>query len=77
MKLALEEEASPTNRSLSGSTEQTPCADGKGTLDEMERAADERSPAVFWFVDDPSLDPVRRHPRFSAVLARIGLPERY
>jgi hypothetical protein len=53
------------------------CGDTEAALDEMDRAADERSPAVFWLMDDPALDPVRRHPRFSALLARIGLPERF
>lgn len=53
------------------------CGDVEGALDAAEQLADDRSPHIFWLVDDPAFDPIRRHPRYSALLARIGLPERY
>ena len=53
------------------------CGDSDGTLAAMEQLADDRSPNIFWLLDDPACDPVRRDPRCSALLARIGLPERY
>jgi serine/threonine protein kinase len=51
--------------------------DTEAALTEAERAADDRSPGVMWLVDAPDLDVLRRSPRFSALLARVGLPERH
>jgi serine/threonine protein kinase len=51
--------------------------DLEGALDEAERVIEERSPSIFWLVDDPQLDPLRPLPRFRAALARAGLPVRY
>jgi eukaryotic-like serine/threonine-protein kinase len=50
--------------------------DLEGALVEAERILEERSPSVFWLVDDPQLDPLRPLPRFAAFLARAGLPNR-
>jgi len=53
------------------------CGDSDGTLAAMEQLAEDRSPNIIWLIDDPACDPVRRSPRCSALLARIGLPERF
>jgi serine/threonine protein kinase/tetratricopeptide (TPR) repeat protein len=38
----------------------------------LERAVDERASRVLWLRVDPRVDPVRNHPRFRALLRRIG-----
>jgi serine/threonine-protein kinase len=39
----------------------------------LERAVDERDPAVLWFAVDPRLDDLRADSQFAALLKRIGL----
>jgi hypothetical protein len=41
----------------------------------LQRACDEREPALLWAQVDPRLDPVRTDPRFQQLVARIGIPE--
>lgn len=41
----------------------------------LNRACDERHPWVTMVKMDPAFDPIRRDPRFSALVTRIGLPE--
>ena len=43
-------------------------------LDWLERGLERRSLYLLRTVDDPRFDPLRQHPRFQAVLARMGLP---
>jgi len=72
-------EASRT-RYVSGLALCTACVgagDLEGALDEADRVVEERSPNVFWLIDDPHLDALRPLPRFAALLARAGLPTRY
>jgi serine/threonine-protein kinase len=45
-------------------------------LDWLERAYEERSPWIGYLRVDPRIDPVRRHPRFDAVVRKAGLPVR-
>jgi TolB-like protein/lipoprotein NlpI len=40
----------------------------------LEQAVAERDPAVLWFAVDPRLDPYRTHPRFTHVIAQLGIP---
>ncbi|MGH9392500.1 MAG: tetratricopeptide repeat protein, partial [Vicinamibacteria bacterium] len=42
-------------------------------LDWLEKASEERAANVVFLGVDPSFDPLRAHPRFQALLARIGL----
>jgi TolB-like protein/tetratricopeptide (TPR) repeat protein/tRNA A-37 threonylcarbamoyl transferase component Bud32 len=42
-------------------------------LDWLEAACDERSGSVRYLKVEPRLDPVRSHPRFQALLGRVGL----
>jgi TolB-like protein/DNA-binding winged helix-turn-helix (wHTH) protein/Flp pilus assembly protein TadD len=42
-------------------------------LDWLEKACDERTANVVFLGVDPAFDPLRAHPRFQALLARIGL----
>jgi serine/threonine protein kinase/tetratricopeptide (TPR) repeat protein len=44
-------------------------------FEELNRAADERSPSLLWANVDPRLDDLRRDPRFRELIARIGLSE--
>ena len=50
-----------------------------GNLDQgmslLEEAAGDRDPGLLWVAVDPRVDRVRPMPRFSALLARLGLPE--
>jgi DNA-binding winged helix-turn-helix (wHTH) protein/tetratricopeptide (TPR) repeat protein len=48
--------------------------DGGAALGELERAADERSPALLITLADPVFDPWRAEPRFVRLLARVGSP---
>jgi DNA-binding winged helix-turn-helix (wHTH) protein/tetratricopeptide (TPR) repeat protein len=48
--------------------------DGGAALGELERAADERSPALLMTLADPVFDPWRAEPRFVRLLARVGSP---
>jgi tetratricopeptide (TPR) repeat protein len=41
-------------------------------LDRLERAVDERSSRILWLRVDPRVDMLRSHPRFQALLTRIG-----
>jgi TolB-like protein/Tfp pilus assembly protein PilF len=41
-------------------------------LDRLERAVDDRSSRMLWLRVDPRVDMLRTHPRFQALLARIG-----
>ena len=43
-------------------------------LDWIEKAWQERDDDLVWLKRDPVYDPVRAHPRFQALLERIGLP---
>jgi hypothetical protein len=43
-------------------------------LDWLERAYEERSPWIGYLGVDPRIDPVRRHPRFNALLRKARLP---
>ncbi len=51
-----------------------------GTAEEsigwLERAADEGFPCYPWFERDPLLDPIRKHPRFTQLLARLQAAHR-
>jgi len=40
----------------------------------LERAVDERSNWLVWLNLDPRWDPIRQHPRFKAIVRRVGLP---
>jgi hypothetical protein len=44
-------------------------------LDRLEQACDARTDWPIWFPVDPMIDPIRTHPRFIALLDRIGLSE--
>lgn len=41
-------------------------------FEELDRAIDARSWYATWLLVDPSLDPLRRDPRFAARLQRVG-----
>ena len=43
-------------------------------LAHLERAVEERDPAVLWLAVDPRVDAVRQHPRFRALVAKLGVP---
>ena len=43
-------------------------------LDWLERAADARAADLLWLGVRPDFDAVRSHPRFTAILQRLGLP---
>jgi tetratricopeptide (TPR) repeat protein len=45
----------------------------KDALDQFERALDERDPALVWLTVAPRVDPLRKEPRFQAILQKIGL----
>jgi hypothetical protein len=47
--------------------------DEEGALDHLEQAAAERTANLGNVVAFPALDPVRDHPRFQAILVRMGL----
>ncbi len=42
-------------------------------LDQFERALDERDPSLVWLTVAPRVDPLRKEPRFQAILQKIGL----
>jgi Tfp pilus assembly protein PilF len=50
---------------------------GLGNNDEalllLQQAYDDRSESLLWLKVDPSFDPLRKNPRFIALLARVGL----
>ena len=41
-------------------------------LTRLEQAVDEHSSRILWLRVDPRVDSLRRHPRFTTLLARIG-----
>ena len=43
------------------------------SLDQFERALDERDPSLVWLSVMPRVDPLRKEPRFAAILQKIGL----
>jgi DNA-binding winged helix-turn-helix (wHTH) protein/Flp pilus assembly protein TadD len=43
----------------------------EAALKQLERAAEARDPWIVWMKVDPMLAPLRAHPRFAAVLARV------
>lgn len=45
------------------------------TLDWLEKAVEDRSPLLFTLRSDPAWDPIRKEPRFRAILEKIGLAE--
>ena len=45
----------------------------KEALDQFERALDERDPSLVWLTVAPRVDPLRKEPRFQAILGKIGL----
>jgi hypothetical protein len=49
--------------------------DSDRALTLLERAADQRDPALLWLGVDPRVDPLRGTPRFDALLARLGRPQ--
>jgi serine/threonine protein kinase/tetratricopeptide (TPR) repeat protein len=42
------------------------------SLDQFERALDERDPSLVWLTIMPRVDPLRDNPRFGAILQRVG-----
>jgi hypothetical protein len=42
------------------------------SLDQFERALDERDPSLVWLTVMPRVDPLRDQPRFKAILQRVG-----
>ena len=48
--------------------------DEEQALAHLERAVDERDSAVLWLAVDPRVDPLRQHPRFRALVAKLGVP---
>jgi TolB-like protein/Flp pilus assembly protein TadD len=48
--------------------------DNEGVLDSLERAVDERDALLPWLKFMPCFDHLHGHPRFRAVLRRLGLP---
>ncbi|HEX9759757.1 MAG TPA: hypothetical protein VGA40_02500, partial [Candidatus Acidoferrales bacterium] len=48
--------------------------DTGGALTELERAAADRASTLRNLNIDPRFDPLRQHPRFLAVLKKVGLP---
>jgi serine/threonine protein kinase/tetratricopeptide (TPR) repeat protein len=42
------------------------------SLDQFERALDERDPTLVWLTVMPRVDPLRDHPRFKKILQRVG-----
>jgi serine/threonine-protein kinase len=45
-------------------------------MDLFTQAFDDRDPTLVWLAVDPRLDPLRRNPRFTELVQRIGLPAR-
>jgi hypothetical protein len=43
-------------------------------LDLLERAVEERQPALLWLAVDPRVDPIRSTSRFSAIQSRLRRP---
>ena len=48
--------------------------DTEEALAAMERAAGDRDPSLLWLAVDPRVDSLRGHPRFEALVARLGRP---
>ena len=48
--------------------------DREQALAHLERAVEERDPAVLWLAVDPRVDALREHPRFRALVAKLGMP---
>ena len=48
--------------------------DADAALTAMEQAVDQRSSEVVYFAVDSDFEPLRAHPRFEALLKRVGLP---
>jgi hypothetical protein len=48
--------------------------DKERALAYLERAVEERDPAVLWLRVDPRVDALRPHPRFRALVAKLGVP---
>ncbi len=44
------------------------------TLDELDKAYEERSHWLLWLNNDPRLDLVRKEPRFREIVRKVGLP---
>jgi serine/threonine-protein kinase len=43
-------------------------------LEYLDRAVRDRDPAVLWLAVDPRVVPLRQHPRFRDLVARLGIP---
>ena len=48
--------------------------DQEQALAHLERAVEERDPAVLWLAVDPRVDPLRQHARFQTLVAKLGMP---
>ena len=48
--------------------------DEEKALDYLERAVNDRDPAVLWLAVDPRVDSIRKHRRFQALVERLGIP---
>jgi serine/threonine-protein kinase len=48
--------------------------DTEKALEALERAFDQRSPSLVWWIGYPCFDSLRGHPRFQALTRRLGLP---
>jgi len=50
--------------------------DLQGAYGWLEKAFEERADGLIWLGVDPVVDPLRAHPRFAALLHRIGFSAR-
>ena len=46
-------------------------------IEQLERGVEERAIILMWLGSEPHWDPLRTHPRFPALLARVGLKDKW